>query len=128
MPNRADTALIDMHPTTGSAPQPGRTPPWAPAQIFNDPLRGILIQNLSQDATGATLAITMPVDTTPPSSPGGLSAVTSGTSVSLQWTAAGDDVGVASYRVSRDGTQLAAQTAMTFDDSGLPPGVTVTMP
>jgi chitodextrinase len=123
-PNRADTALIDMHPTTGS-------PPWVDArmtvgQVFNDPLRGILIQDLAEDAHGATLAITMPADTTPPSSPGGLSAVASGTGVSLQWTAAGDDVGVASYRVSRDGTQLAAQTAMTFDDSGLPPGVTVT--
>ena len=123
-PNRADTALIDMHPDYGIAPGLGGCQD-AVGQVFNDPLRGILIQDLAEDATGATLAITMPVDTTPPSSPGGLSAVTSGTSVSLQWTAAADDVGVASYRVSRDGTQLAAQTAMIFDDSGLPPGITV---
>ena len=125
VPNRADTVLIDMHPATGVGSAAWGDAALGAGEIFNDPLRGIVIQSLTQDATDATLAITMPADTTPPSSPGGLSAVTSGTSVSLQWTAAGDDVGVASYRVSRDGTQLAAQTAMTFDDSGLPPGVTV---
>jgi hypothetical protein len=125
-PNGSDTALIDMHPNTGPP-----TAGWADAalgvtEVFNDPVRGILIQNLSQDANGATLAITMPVDTTPPSRPGRLSAVTSGTSVALEWTAAADDFAVASYRVARDGTQIGAPTATTFGESGLPPGGTVT--
>jgi hypothetical protein len=124
-PNGSDTVLIDMHPTTGPA-----TAGWADAalgggEIFNDPLRGILIQNVAQDANGATLAITMPVDTTPPGSPGRLSAVTSGGSVALQWTAAGDDFGVVSYHVARDGTQIGAPAATNFSDTGLPPGITV---
>lgn len=125
-PNGSDTALIDMHPTTtvGSAG-------WADAamdvgQVFNDPLRGITIQNLAQDANGATLAITMPVDTTPPSRPGRLSAIVSGTSVSLQWIAASDDFAVDSYRVARDGAQIASLAATTFVDTGLAPGATVT--
>ncbi|MDP9257903.1 MAG: hypothetical protein M3Q31_15310 [Actinomycetota bacterium] len=124
--NGSDTALIDMHPTTGPP-----TAGWVDAalgagEIFNDPLRGILIQNVAEDAGGATLAITMPVDTTPPSRPGRLSAVTSGTSIALEWMAASDDFGVASYRVARDGTQIGAPATTTFGDSGLPPGITVT--
>jgi hypothetical protein len=95
-------------------------------QIFNDPLRGITIQNVAQDANGATLAITMPIDTTPPGSPGRLSAVVSGTSVSLQWTQASDDFAVASYRVARNGTQIGSLATTSFMDSGLAPGATVT--
>jgi hypothetical protein len=120
----SDTALVDMHPDGAFSTQ------WQNAamnvgDVFNDPVHGILIQSLTQDAN-ATLAITMPVDATPPSRPGRLSAVTSGTSVALEWTAAADDFAVASYRVARDGTQIGAPTATTFGESGLPPGGTVT--
>jgi hypothetical protein len=44
----------------------------------------------------------------------------------LEWTAAGDDFAVDSYRVARDGIPIGAPTATTFGDSGLPPGGTVT--
>ena len=64
----ADTALIDMHP--GSA----LSPTWTDArmgdqQIFNDPLSGILIQDIAETPTDATLAITVP--NPPPVSPPG---------------------------------------------------------
>ena len=122
----SDTALVDMHPDGTFSSTQWQNAAMSAGQVFNDPVRGITIQNLTQDASGATLAITMPVDTTPPSRPGRLSAVTSGTSVALEWTAAADDFAVASYRVARDGTQIGAPTATTFGDSGLPPGGTVT--
>jgi chitodextrinase len=125
-PNGSDTVLVDMHPTTG----PGSAA-WADAkmdvgQVFNDPLRGIMIQNTAQDANGATLAITMPVDTQPPSSPGRLSAVVSGTDVALQWTPAADNFAIASYAVARDGATLGSTSTTTYGDSGLAPGATVT--
>jgi hypothetical protein len=121
----ADTALIDMHSTTGAA-----TAPWSDAamdlgQVFNDPLRGIMIQNVGQDASGATLQITLPRDAVPPSAPTGLSAVASGTSVVLRWTAATDDFAVDDYVVTRDGTQVGTPTTTEFTDSGLVPGTTV---
>src|SRR6185312_4181011 len=103
----SDTALVDMHPGNASFTQ------WLDAavtvgQVFDDPLRGISIQNMGQSSAGATLAITMPADTTPPSRPGRLTAVVSGTSVALQWTPASDDFAVASYNVARDGAPLGS--------------------
>jgi hypothetical protein len=120
----SDTALIDMQPGTASSSQ------WLNAamtvgQVFNDPVRGIAIQNMGQSASGATLAITMPADTTPPSRPGGLTAVVSGTSLALQWASASDDFGVTSYNVVRDGAALGSTAATSFGDSGLAPGATV---
>jgi hypothetical protein len=122
----SDTALVDMHPDGTFSSTQWENAAMSAGQIFNDPVRGILIQNVAEDAGGATLAITMPVDTTPPSRPGRLSAVTSGTSIALEWTPASDDFGVASYRVARDGTQIGAPATTTFSDTGLPPGITVT--
>ena len=57
--------------------------------------------------------------------PGGLSAVASGTSVSLSWTPAGDDFGVASYSVARDGATIGSTAATGFTDARLAPGATV---
>jgi hypothetical protein len=115
----ADTALIDMHPATFDN--------WTDAamdvgQVFSDPLRGIAIQDLGQDAAGATLQITMPRDTVPPTAPGGLSAVANGTSALLHWTAATDDFTVANYVVARDGAQIATLETTDFTDTGLVPG------
>jgi hypothetical protein len=121
----SDTALIDMHPTAGFPSNQWTNAAMTVGQVFNDPVRGISIQNMGQSSSGATLAITMPADTTPPSRPGRLTAVVSGTSVSLQWSPASDDFAVASYTVARDGTLLGSTQTTTFADSGLTPGATV---
>jgi hypothetical protein len=118
----ADTALIDMHPVT--------QPDWTDAamdagQVFSDPLRGISIQDLGQDASGAILQVTMPRDTIAPAAPTGLSAVASGTSAVLHWNAAVDDLTVADYVVTRDGTQIATPDTTDFTDTGLVPGTQV---
>ena len=120
--NDPDTALIDMHPATAGN--------WSDAamdvgQEFSDPLSGVVIANAAQDAGGATLRLNVPRDTVPPSAPGGLTAVAGGTTVALHWTAASDDYAVESYRVTRDGVQVADLVATDFTDNGLVPGTTV---
>jgi hypothetical protein len=120
--NDPDTALIDMHPSAGLD--------WSDAamdvgQVFSDPLSNVTIQNLGQDGSGATLLLNVPLDTVPPSAPSGLSAVASGTSAVLHWTAASDDYSVDYYRVTRDGTLVGTPAGTDFTDSGLVPGTSV---
>ena len=122
----SDTALIDMHPTGGFPPTQWENAAMSVGQIFDDPARGISIQSVTQGVSGATLAITMPADTQPPSSPGRVSALVSGTDVALQWTPAGDNFAIASYTVARDGAPLGSTAATSYGDSGLMPGATVT--
>jgi hypothetical protein len=118
----ADTALIDMHPAT---PADWGDAAMDPGQLFSDPLRGITIQTVAQDAAGATLLITMPPDTVPPSAPTGLSAVLNGTTSLLRWSAAADNITVDHYVVLRDGSQVGSSETTDFTDTGLIPGTTV---
>lgn len=61
-------------------------------------------------------------DTTAPSVPTGLTATSAGaTSISLKWTASTDATGVASYRIYRDGQQVATSTTASYTDTGLLP-------
>jgi hypothetical protein len=121
----SDTALVDMHPSGTFPSTQWQDAAMSVGQVFSDPLRGIFITSLAQGTSGATLAITLPADVTPPGRPARLAAVLSATTVALQWTAAGDDRGVASYVVARDGAQLGTTTALGFTDSGVPAGSTV---
>jgi glucose/arabinose dehydrogenase len=66
-------------------------------------------------------------DVTPPSVPTGLSATAaSTTAIDLAWIASTDNVGVAGYRVFRNGTQVATPTTNSYQDSGLTPATTYT--
>jgi hypothetical protein len=118
----ADTALVDMHPGT---PGDWSDAAMDPGQVFSDPLRGITIQAVGQDALGATLQITMPRDTVPPSAPTGLSAVLDGTTALLHWSAATDNITVDHYLVMRDGAQVGQPDTTELTDVGLVPGTTV---
>ncbi len=83
--------------------------------------------NVSQ--ASATVPVTPPPcrpDTQAPSAPTRLTGSASGTTVTLNWTAATDDVGVRAYDVYRGGAKVGAVTgtatappATTFVDSGL---------
>ena len=46
--------------------------------------------------------------------------------MTLSWTPASDDFGVASYSVARDGATIGSTAATGFTDTGLAPGATVT--
>ena len=90
--------------------------------------------NVSQAST--TVTITPPpcqTDTQPPSAPTGLTATASGTTVTLSWTAATDNVGVRAYDVYRGGSKVGSVTGTdavppttSFVDSGLTASTTYT--
>jgi fibronectin type 3 domain-containing protein len=70
-------------------------------------------------------------DTTAPTAPGSLTAGVSGSTVSLQWTAATDDVAVVRYNLHRGTTsgftpsaanRIAQPTGLTYSDASLAPG------
>ena len=79
--------------------------------------------NVSQAST--TVTITVPqcqADTVPPTTPTGVTATASGTTVAVRWTAATDNVGVTGYEVLRDGVQVGSTSGAattSFTDSGL---------
>jgi glucose/arabinose dehydrogenase len=79
--------------------------------------------NVSQ--ASSTVTVTVPqcqADTTPPSTPTGVTATASGTSVTVRWSPATDNVGVTGYEVLRDGVQVGSTSGATttsFTDSGL---------
>jgi chitodextrinase len=59
-------------------------------------------------------------DRTPPSVPTGVTVTgTTGATASLSWTASTDNVGVAGYKVFRNGTQVLTTAATSFTDIGL---------
>jgi chitodextrinase len=66
-------------------------------------------------------------DTVAPSAPSGLAATaTTSSSVSLSWTAATDNIGVAGYNILRNGTKVGTSTTTTYTDNGLASNTTYT--
>jgi len=75
-------------------------------------------------ATSVTITV---ADRTAPTVPAQLVATgVDTTHVTLGWAGATDDVGVGSYRVMRNGTQVASVAATTYADSGLAPATAYT--
>jgi uncharacterized protein (TIGR03790 family) len=60
-------------------------------------------------------------DTTPPTTPGNVSATAvSGSQINVSWSASTDNVGVAGYKVLRNGSLAGSTTtALTYSDTGL---------
>jgi fibronectin type 3 domain-containing protein len=72
-------------------------------------------------------SIVSPPNTTPPTTPGDLTAkASSPTTVNVQWQASSDNVGVAGYYMWRNGTALPNTIGTTFKDSGLTGSTTYT--
>lgn len=69
-----------------------------------------------------------PGDTTAPSVPGNVAAsADSSSQVTVSWSASTDNVGIASYRLRRDGADVAGATALTgtsYADTGRSPSTT----
>ena len=61
-----------------------------------------------------------------PSVPDPISAAPATTSVRLSWGAAVDDVGVAGYRITRNGTAVVTASGTTWTDTGRKPLTTYT--
>jgi chitodextrinase len=124
----ARSLLVDTVPSTASFADA----PLAVGRTFTDPLTGVALTTVSVSATGASVRVAFGgsgggggADTTAPSAPATFSAVAvSAFSVALAWSASTDDVGVAGYRIFRDGTLVATTTGTAYDDAGLAAGTT----
>src|SRR5213079_486972 len=76
--------------------------------------------NISPDSTSVSVTTASAADTTPPSTPTGLTAAAAGSSgANLLWSASTDNVGVTGYIVRRNGVQVATPTTTSFADTGL---------
>lgn len=76
--------------------------------------------------TSSLITVTL-ADQTAPATPGSFRTTAStSSSITLAWNASTDNVAVASYRLSRNGTQIATLTPATlsYNDTGLTPATT----
>src|SRR2546429_465570 len=74
----------------------------------------------AETSTSNGAGTTPPVDTTPPSTPTGLTGMAAGpTTANLSWSASTDNVGVTAYFLLRNGVQVATPTSTSFTDTGL---------
>ncbi|MEQ4568041.1 galactose oxidase-like domain-containing protein [Paenarthrobacter sp. CAP02] len=78
-------------------------------------------------STAAMIRLSAPSqDTTPPAAPTNLAASASAGQIALTWTAGTDNVGVTSYRVSRDGTVVGNPVSTSYSDTSVLAGTTYT--
>jgi hypothetical protein len=97
--------------------------PLEPGDTFND--GHIAITTLSAGAGAATVSINMsapPLDQQPPSTPTGLSHVLLAKGLRLSWNPSGDNVGVRSYTINRDGYAIATSSTRSYDDTTVTSG------
>ena len=103
------------------------TAPTAPGSVTIRSRAADDSANLETPGTGITVTVGSGSDTTPPTTPAGLSATAaSATQINLAWTASTDNVAVTGYQVERcqgagcaNFTQIATPTTVSFADSGL---------
>jgi chitodextrinase len=115
--------LVDANPGTSTFTDAA----LSVGQTMVDPLTGVSLTTVSVGPGGASVSIQMPGggDTQPPTGPASLSATpASSSSVQLSWPAATDNVGVAGYRVYRDGAQITQTGSLSYLDTGLAPQTT----
>src|SRR6266853_1221750 len=75
---------------------------------------------VTETAPGNGVGTTPPVDTTPPSTPAGLTGAAAGsTGANLSWSISTDNVGVTGYIVRRNGVQVATPATTSYADTGL---------
>jgi chitodextrinase len=78
--------------------------------------------NLSPVSNTANVTTPAAPDTSPPSTPTGLTAKpSSSTQVDLTWTASSDNVGVAGYDIYRGAAKVGTSTTTAYSDTGLTP-------
>ena len=82
----------------------------------------IVFENAAGRRSSAASAMGKPTgapDTEKPTAPAVVTAQVSGTSITLSWTRATDNVRVSGYRIYRDGVLIRDTTKRTFTDEGL---------
>lgn len=83
--------------------------------------------NISGPSAAASATTLSAPDTVPPTAPSDLAAAAASTvQINLTWTAATDNVVVASHRVYRNGALIASVAGTTYQDTGLSPSTSYT--
>jgi chitodextrinase len=121
--NLSQSQLLDTTPGTSSFSDAS----LGAGSTVSDPTANVTFTTVSVSSTGATVQITFGPDTQNPTMPGNLNATaTTATTVSLTWTASTDNVGVAGYRVYRNGgaSPIATTPSTSYGDTGLSPSTT----
>jgi Gametolysin peptidase M11 len=109
--------------TTPSDPQGVFTAPLMPGKTFNDGQVGVT--TVSAGGSSATVTVNTsppPVDLQSPSTPTGLSHQIIAGTLRLSWAGSGDNVGISSYAVYRDGFQVGSAASPPYDDATVTPG------
>ena len=85
------------------------------------PTSNVFVVVNSVDSPAYTLRMAAgTADTTPPTVPASIAAVsTSASQVDLSWAASSDNVGVTGYRIFRNGSQISTSTSLQYSDTGL---------
>lgn len=116
------TDLIDTTPATTDL----KDAPLLLGKSLRDPVSGITFTTMAVSSSGVTVKVTEGVA---PGGVGTLNATASTTpKVDLSWSAATDNVAVASYRVTRDGATVATVNApaTTWSDTSVALGTSYT--
>lgn len=104
-----------FNPSTGKSTS-GGTATGGGSRSFSPPFSGDAILYLAGDSV---------VDTTPPTSPAGLTAeVVTLTQVTLSWIPSNDDNAVVGYKIFRNGAQVGSSTSTSYEDDNLTPNTT----
>ncbi len=113
--------LIDTVPQTNSF----YDAPLRVGRCFADSVNDIFVVTQAIDPTGATVLVHIGPDTILPTAPDAAQATSDATgTVTLRWQPATDDVFVAGYQVSRDGTIVGTTDGTSLTESGLPQATT----
>jgi fibronectin type 3 domain-containing protein len=120
----SQSQLVDATPETASYGDAA----LAVGRSLYDPVSKVTITTAAISSSGATVLISFGgsvADTTPPTTPTGLTAAaTDTTHVALAWAASADNIGVVGYKVSRGGSYLATATSTSYVDATAVPGTT----
>jgi Gametolysin peptidase M11 len=110
--------LLDNHPG-GSI----YDAPLQPGETFSD--GHVSVTTVSAGAGSASVSVNMsapPLDQQAPSTPTGLSHVLLSSGLRLSWNPSGDNVGVRSYTIDRDGYAIGTTSARSYDDTTVTAG------
>ena len=110
--------LLDTHPG-GSI----YDAPLQPGETFSD--GQISVTTVSAGSGAASVAVNMsapPLDQQAPAAPTGLSHTALGSGLRLSWSGSGDNVGVSTYPVYRDGVEVGSSATSSYDDTTVLPG------
>ncbi len=89
--------------------------------LGKDDLYGYGRVNAAAAVAAALGASTPTPDTTAPTTPTNLTATPADTSITLNWTASTDNVGVTQYLIYRDGVQIGTSTRTDYTDTVITP-------